>query len=166
MAAEGSGLGRGGMVTKVKAARMASRSGADTIITSGRNGNIIVQVSEGEVLGTWLKADNEKLVARKQWLAALPSRGNLVLDAGAVRVLKHSGKSLLPIGVAAAKGKFNRGDMVSCETRDGEEIARGLINYDFADTARIIGRSSDAIESLLGYMGDEELIHRDNLVLA
>jgi glutamate 5-kinase len=165
MAGEGSSLGRGGMVTKIRAARMASRSGADTIITSGHNDNIIVQLSEGEVLGTWLKADSEKLVARKQWLAALPARGKLVLDSGAVKVLQHSGKSLLPIGVSAVEGKFKRGDMVSCESPEGEEIARGLVNYDIAETAKIIGRSSGAIESLLGYMGDEELIHRDNLVL-
>lgn len=165
MAGEGSSLGRGGMITKIKAARMASRSGADTIITSGHNNNIILQLAEGDVLGTWLKADSEKLVARKQWLAALPARGRLVLDSGAVKVLQHSGRSLLPIGVSAVSGGFKRGDIVSCETQNGAEIARGLVNYDLSETEKIMGFSSDAIESLLGYMGDEELIHRDNLVL-
>lgn len=165
MAGEGSNLGRGGMVTKVKAARMAARSGADTIITSGQNSNIIMQIAQSEVVGTWLKADSEKLVARKQWLAALPARGRLTLDPGAVKVLLHSGKSLLPIGVSAVSGSFRRGDIVACESQDGNEVARGLVNYDITETAKIIGRSSDEIESLLGYLGDAELIHRDNLVL-
>jgi len=165
MAGEGSGLGRGGMRTKIKAARIASRSGADTIITSGQGSDIILRLAAGELVGTWLKADNEKLIARKQWLAALPARGMLTLDEGAVKVLLNSGKSLLPIGVSAVIGEFKRGDIVACETRAGEEIARGLVNYDAAESRTIIGQNSDAIESLLGYMGDEELIHRDNLVL-
>jgi len=165
MAGEGTDLGRGGMVTKVKAAKIAARSGADTIITSGKKDSVILNLSKGTVHGTWLRANTEKLVSRKQWLAGLPARGTLSLDAGAVKVLRNSGKSLLPIGVSAIRGSFTRGDMVSCEDQAGTEIARGLVNYNLAEAKQIIGHSSDAIESILGYLGDEELIHRDNLVI-
>jgi glutamate 5-kinase len=165
MAGQGTALGRGGMVTKVKAARIAARSGADTIITAGRKENVILNLYAGTIDGTWLRADSGKLVSRKQWLAGLPARGTLTLDAGAVSVLRNSGRSLLPIGVSAVRGSFTRGDMVSCEGPEGQEVARGLVNYNLHETQLIIGRSSDAIESILGYLGDKELIHRDNLVI-
>jgi glutamate 5-kinase len=165
MAGQGTALGRGGMVTKIKAARIAARSGADTIITAGKKDNVILNLYAGTIDGTWLRADSGKLVSRKQWLAGLPARGTLTLDAGAVSVLRNSGRSLLPIGVSAIRGSFTRGDMVSCEGPEGKEIARGLVNYNLHETQQIIGRSSDAIESILGYLGDKELIHRDNLVI-
>ncbi len=165
MAGQGTALGRGGMVTKIKAARIAARSGADTVITSGKSDNVILNLYSGMVDGTWLRADSGKLVSRKQWLAGLTAKGTLTLDTGAVSVLRNSGRSLLPIGVSAIRGNFTRGDMVSCEGPDGQEVARGLVNYNLQETSQIIGRSSDAIEAILGYLGDKELIHRDNLVI-
>ena len=165
MAGGGSALGRGGMVTKLAAARIAARSGANTVIAGGREPGVIAALARGEVMGTVLTADEAPLVSRKQWLASLPSRGELTLDDGAVTVLRADGRSLLPVGVRAVSGAFTRGDMVSCLDSGGVEIARGLINYNHEETAAIAGRSSREIESTLGYLGDEELIHRDNLVL-
>ncbi|MCB1692576.1 MAG: glutamate 5-kinase [Pseudomonadales bacterium] len=164
--AGGSGaLGRGGMVTKINAARTAARSGANTIIASGNAGQVITRLAAGEVSGTLLTADQEVLVSRKQWLAALPTRGKLVLDGGAVRVLTKDGRSLLPVGVKAVRGHFTRGEMVSLVDEDGREIARGLINYNSEDAARIAGHSTRDIESILGFISDEELVHRDNLAV-
>ncbi len=165
MAGGSSLLGRGGMVTKVKAARIASRSGANTIIASGREDKIIYNLSEGRVSGSLLKADRELLVARKQWLATLPIRGQLVLDEGACRVLRQEGRSLLAVGVRRTEGSFTRGDMVACVDDQGVEVARGLVNYGSSDAARICGLSSEKIESVLGFVAGEELIHRDNLIL-
>ena len=165
MAGGGSALGRGGMVTKLAAARIAARSGANTVIAGGREPGVIAALARGEVMGTVLTADEAPLVSRKQWLASLPSRGELTLDDGAVKVLRADGRSLLPVGVRAVSGAFTRGDMASCLDSGGVEIARGLINYNHEETAAIAGRSSREIESTLGYLGDEELIHRDNLVL-
>lgn len=165
MAGGGSDLGRGGMITKIKAARLAARSGASTIIAPGAAADVINRIVKGEKLGTLLKADKAVLVSRKQWLAGLQTKGSLVLDAGAVKVLKHSGRSLLPVGVKSVAGNFTRGEMVACMTESGLEIARGLCNYNVEETRSIIGHPSERIESLLGYMGNEELIHRDNLVL-
>jgi len=160
------GLGRGGMITKLQAARLAARSGANTRIASGREADVLLKIAANESVGTLLVADCEPLVARKQWLAGhLQVRGTLVLDDGAVKVLKEQGKSLLPVGVSAAKGKFRRGEMVACVDCQGLEVARGLVNYGIDDTRKIIGQSSDLISDLLGYCDTEELIHRDNLVL-
>lgn len=165
MAGGGGVMGRGGMVTKLSAARTAARSGANTVIASGREDRTISRLLAGEVCGTLLTAESEVVVSRKQWLAALPTKGRLVLDAGAVRVLVRDGRSLLPVGVRRVDGTFTRGEMVSCLDEDGREIARGLINYSSAECNRIKGRSSAEIEPLLGFVNDEELIHRDNLVL-
>lgn len=165
MAGEGSKYGRGGMVTKLQAARTAARSGANTIIASGRQDGIIAHLAEGKVSGTLLRAEEGTLVSRKQWLAGLRPRGKLVLDAGAVKVLTRDGRSLLPVGVKSASGEFTRGDMVACMNEEGREIARGLINYSREECQALCGHPSSEIESILGYIGDEELIHRDNLVL-
>jgi glutamate 5-kinase len=166
MAGDGGALGRGGMITKVRASRLAARSGANTVIVGGRINNALIALSRGEALGSLLLADQPPQAARKRWLAGqLQSRGELVLDDGAVRVLRDSGKSLLPVGVFTCKGSFTRGDMVICKTTAGLEVARGLVNYSVQETKNILGQPSDSIESLLGYRNEEELIHRDNLVL-
>ncbi len=166
MAGGGGSLGRGGMITKIRAAKLAARSGADTVIASGRADNVLVRLASGEALGTRLVADDQPLAARKQWLAGLMQiSGRLVLDDGAVRVLRESGRSLLPVGVKAIDGRFDRGDLVACVDGNGVEIARGLVNYARDDAQKIIGQSSDRIEALLGYQGEQELIHRDNLVM-
>lgn len=166
MAGEGSALGRGGMITKIRAARLAARSGASTIIVSGRETACLSRLREGEVLGTLLMADSGLLVARKQWLAGhLKMRGSLQLDEGAVKKLAGSGSSLLAVGVTAVEGDFVRGDMVRCLDPQGREIARGLVNYNADEARRIMGKPSDRIRELLGYIDEPELIHRDNLVL-
>lgn len=167
MAGGGMGrLGRGGMVTKLNAARLASRSGAITVITSGRQPNVLSKLYQGESLGSLLVPDLEPLAARKQWIAGhLQAHGRLVLDEGAVKVLTKGGKSLLSVGVKAVYGDFSRGDMVTCEGPDGERVARGLVNYESAAVQKILGKPSGEIESLLGYVSEPELIHRDNLVL-
>lgn len=166
MAGGGGALGRGGMITKLRAARLAARSGSETVIASGRVKHVLARIADGESLGTWLRTGKQPENARKQWLAGmLQSAGSLELDDGAVKVLRESGRSLLPVGVRAVQGGFNRGDLVSCRDQQGIEIARGLVNYSAADTRQIMGRPSADIESLLGYQADEELIHRDNLVL-
>ena len=165
MAGESSTLGRGGMITKVLAARTAARSGANTVIASGHRQDVITRLSQGEVRGTWLTPENETVVARKQWLASLPTSGYLTLDEGACRVLTRKGRSLLSVGVTASRGTYTRGDLVACLDVDGGEVARGLVNYGSEDVVRICGVSSDRIESVLGYQAEEELIHRDNLVL-
>lgn len=166
MAGEGGVLGRGGMVTKLRAARLAARSGTETLINSGRVDDVIARVTSGEPLGTWLRTGKQPQNARKQWLAGMVQiPGSVELDEGAVRVLREAGRSLLPVGVRAVRGRFQRGDMVSCLGPDGREVARGLVNYSDVETRRILGQPSRAIAELLGYQGDEELIHRDNLVL-
>ena len=166
MAGTGSSLGRGGMLTKLSAAELAARSGTDTIIANGRIEQILTRLTAAEQLGTLLSAADEPVAARKQWLAGQPIlQGTLQLDDGAVRVLQNSGKSLLAVGIVAVMGKFNRGDFVACVDKQGQEIARGLVNYDARETRILLGRSSEHIEELLGYAGDEEIIHRDNLIL-
>ena len=166
MAGEGSAIGRGGMVTKIRAARTAARSGANTVIASGAAAEVIRELAAGRCRGTILFSDKAPLVSRKQWLAALPCGGSLHLDAGAVRVLTTQGSSLLPVGVVRVSGEFTRGEMVSCVGPDGREVARGLVAYAHGEAAKIAGKSSQEIEQILGYPGDKELIHRDNLVLA
>jgi glutamate 5-kinase len=161
-----SGLGRGGMFTKVRAARLAARSGAATVIVSGHSAGAITTVIDGNDIGTYLVPDLEPLAARKQWLAGrLQVKGRLTLDDGAVDSLRHSGKSLLSVGVKSVSGEFSRGDLVCCLTESGQEVARGLINYGAQDAIKIAGKSSSEFETLLGYFDDAELIHRDNLVL-
>ncbi len=166
MAGQGSSLGRGGMLTKLSAARLAARSGTNTIIANGKEQQILSRLLQGEELGTLLEADDEPVTARKQWLASqLTLRGKLVLDAGAVKVLKNSGKSLLAVGIKQVSGRFNRGEVVSCLDESGSEIARGLVNYTAAEIEILKGQSSNNIERLLGYAGEEEIVHRDNLIL-
>ncbi|MCV2404070.1 glutamate 5-kinase [Marinomonas sp. C2222] len=159
-------LGSGGMLTKVRAARLASRSGADTLIASGREQDVITRVAAGEILGTWLLPDTGREAARKQWLAGhLRNRGSLVLDDGAVKALQKGGNSLLPVGVKDAQGDFRRGDMVICVDGAGRIIARGLVNYGAAETLKLLGKPSSKIGEVLGYNGEPELIHRDDLVV-
>jgi glutamate 5-kinase len=159
-------LGRGGMITKLQAARLAARSGCSTIIVGGRNANILHQVATGDEVGTLLSAGQKPLAARKQWLAGhLQVKGQLVLDAGAVKVLTQQGRSLLAVGVRQVVGTFTRGDLVSCVNADGLEIARGLVNYNANEAVRILGQSTESIAGILGYREDDELIHRDNLVI-
>jgi len=161
----GSSISRGGMITKVKAAQRAARSGAHTLIVSGREEHSLLRSACGEVIGTLLYATSSPLAARKQWLAdQLKYVGSLCLDAGASNALR-SGKSLLPVGVSGLTGEFQRGSLVACLGEDGKEIARGLINYSSSETRRIMRHPSSAIQSLLGYVYDNELIHRDNLIL-
>lgn len=161
-----SGLGRGGMFTKVRAARLAARSGAATVIVSGKLDDVITEVFHGRELGTHLIPNIAPLAARKQWLAGqLQIRGSVTLDAGAVKSLRNAGTSLLAVGVREVRGAFQRGDLVSCLDAAGAEIARGLINYGADDAAKIAGKPSGEFAALLGYADDDELIHRDNLVL-
>ncbi len=160
-------LGRGGMITKLQAARLAARSGCSTVIAGGRNQQILHQVAAGENVGTLLSASQKPLAARKQWLAGqLQVKGKLILDAGAVKVLTEQGRSLLAVGVSAVQGKFTRGELVSCVDSHGVEIARGLVNYNSDEANRIKGQSTEAIPKILGYRDDDELIHRDNLVIS
>jgi len=162
----GSALGRGGMLTKVLAAKRAARSGASTVIANGREERVLGRLAAGEAIGTELIAETLTLAARKQWLADhVRLAGRLSLDAGAVRALARDGKSLLPIGVVACEGQFERGEVVACCDPDGREIARGLVNYSAAETQRILRKPSSEIEAILGYVDEPELIHRDNLVL-
>ena len=167
MAAGGSGaLGRGGMLTKIEAAAKAARSGASTLIAWGREPDVLRRIARGERLGTLLHPAQSPIAARKQWLAVqLQARGRLHLDAGAARVLREAGRSLLPVGVTRVEGAFSRGELVACLNPEGREIARGLVNYSAAEADKIIGQPSDRIEALLGYVDEPELIHRDNLVL-
>jgi glutamate 5-kinase len=164
---EGGVLGRGGMYTKVMAAKRAARSGTATLIASGREPNILPRLFAAEQVGTLLVPDLEPMKARKQWLAGhLQVRGVLTLDEGAVKVITQQGRSLLPVGVIKAEGRFKRGEMVVCQTPAGLEVARGLVNYDFDEAEKILRQPSHKIESILGYVDDEAMIHRDNLVLS
>jgi glutamate 5-kinase len=166
MAGGGGSLGRGGMLTKVRAASRAARSGAATLIASGRQAGVLEMIARGESVGTLFQPGKSLLAARKQWLAGhLQVRGSVVLDAGAVKVLRESGRSLLPVGVTEVRGDFDRGEMVACLDADGREVARGLVNYASDEAQKIMRQPSDRIESLLGYVDEPELIHRDNLVL-
>ncbi len=166
VAGEGDRFGRGGMRTKLTAAALAARSGTATIIASGYTPEVLLGIAAGAETGTLLVPGQGPLAARKQWLAGgLKPRGLLVLDAGAARVLLKAGRSLLAVGVTAVAGDFGRGELVSCVDPEGREIARGLINYSAQETARIRGQASDRIETVLGYVDERELIHRDNLVI-
>ena len=159
-------LGRGGMVTKLAAARSAARSGAHTVIAHGRSRDVLLRLAQGERIGTLLTADLAPLDARKRWIAGqLRARGELRVDAGASHAIIHRGVSLLPAGVTDATGAFRRGDMVRVLDPDGVEIAKGLANYDAVETRKLIGRKSTDIEAVLGYVDEPEVVHRDNLVV-
>jgi glutamate 5-kinase len=159
-------LGTGGMTTKLRAARLAARSGCATIIAPGRQARSLVAIGDGDEIGSLLVPAQGPVAARKRWLAGhLSVSGRLQLDDGAVRALREGGRSLLAAGVTAVFGHFARGEVVSCVDRHGNELARGLVNYDAQDAIRIKGRSSREFEQILGFMDDDELIHRDNLVL-
>lgn len=166
VAGGGGALGRGGMTTKVRAARLAARSGAVTVIASGRQPAVLTRLAEGERLGTLLLPEQAPMAARKRWLAGqLQVRGSLVLDAGAVKVLQGSGSSLLAVGVTGVSGEFRRGDMVLCVDENGHRVAKGLVNYGADEARLLVGKPSHQIEAILGYMEAPELIHRDNLVV-
>lgn len=159
-------VGTGGMRTKVLAARKAAHSGCSTLIASGNEPDILTRLFAGENLGTLLNADCEPLAARKQWIAnQLNTKGTLTLDTGAITALKESGRSLLPIGVTAVSGFFERGDIIDCLNTKGHLIARGLVNYSNEECEQILGVASHDIESKLGYIDTPELMHRDNLVI-
>ncbi|AGS40355.1 MULTISPECIES: glutamate 5-kinase [Cycloclasticus] len=166
-ASGGSGtLGRGGMQTKLTAARIASRSGTATIIAPGLRQNVILSLIDGQAIGTLLIPNEAPVSARKRWLTAhLDVKGRVVLDVGAAQAIKRSGVSLLPIGVVAVNGEFARGELVVCVNESSEELARGLVNYSSTDIDKIKQNNSSEIERLLGYVGESEVIHRDNLVL-
>jgi glutamate 5-kinase len=165
-AGPGSSIGSGGMLTKVLAAKRAARSGAHTIVASGRQDDVLVQLANGVSIGTELTARYPVLTARKQWLADhLQLKGRLTVDAGAARALRDEGKSLLPVGVLQVHGEFARGDVVSCIGPDGREVARGLVNYSSAEARQIARKPSSEIAATLGFIEEPELIHRDNLVV-
>ena len=169
MAGAGMGtLGRGGMRTKLTAARWAARSGASTVIAHGRAERVLNRLLAGEEsLGSMLHADALRVGARKRWIAGqLQARGALHLDEGAVAALSRGGASLLPVGVRAVEGSFSRGDDVRCLAPEGTEVARGLVNYSAAEAQRICGVTTREINERLGYVGEAELIHRDDLALS
>jgi glutamate 5-kinase len=163
----GSSIGRGGMLTKILAAKRAAGSGASTVIAWGREPEALVRLSQGEAIGTLLVAQTAKNQARKQWIADhLQMRGSVMVDAGAVVKVRDEGKSLLPIGMTAVQGEFSRGDVIAVRDDTGLEIARGLANYTSAEARLICGKSSAEFERLLGYTGEPEMVHRTNLVLS
>ena len=162
----GTGISRGGMLTKILAARRAANTGIHTVIASGHEQNVLQRVLGGESLGTLLYAPEASLGKRKSWLADhLQLRGKVTLDAGATKALLHGGRSLLPIGVIAVAGEFERGEVIGCIDESGRELARGLTNYSSSEALRIMRKPSSEIESVLGYADEDELIHRDNLVV-
>lgn len=166
MAGGGGALGRGGMITKVRAATLAARSGADTVIVGGRIDQVITRLREGELLGTLLLADQAPVAARKQWIAGhLQTHGELILDAGAINALRDGGRSLLPIGVIAANGRFERGEVVACKDEQGRIVAKGLVNYSREQAIKILRTPTSALEAALGSVAEPEMIHRDNLVV-
>jgi len=166
MAGEGTGsLGRGGMATKLLAARRAARSGAATVILSGKEPDNLRHLASGIGIGTLLWPDDEPMSARQQWLLGHQPKGRIILDDGAVSVIRQQGRSVLPVGVQLVEGQFVRGELVVCCDGAGKEVARGLVNYNFDEASRLMGHASSDIEQLLGYVDEPELIHRDNLVV-
>ncbi len=162
----GSPLGRGGMLTKVLAAKKAALSGTHTLIADGREPEVLLRLRTGEAIGTRLSSATNGLQARKTWLAGhVKTSGGLRLDSGAARALTEGGKSLLAIGVTDVDGDFERGEVVSCMDANGREVARGLVNYPSSEARKIARRPTAEIETILGYIAEPELIHRDNLVL-
>jgi len=163
----GSAIGRGGMLTKVLAAKRAARSGASTVIAAGRTPDVLLRIAAGESVGTALFAATPKIVARKLWMGNhLQLRGSVTVDDGAASKVCDDGKSLLPIGVVAVAGDFHRGDVIAVKREDGEEIGRGLSNYSSAEARLIARKASSEFERLLGFTGEPEMIHRDNFVLS
>jgi glutamate 5-kinase len=162
----GSSIGRGGMLTKVLAARRAARSGAHTVIAWGREEEVLTRLARGEAIGTQLTAATGRLTARRQWMVDhLHTTGEVVIDQGAAQKLTREGKSLLPIGVLAVNGEFGRGQVITCVDEQGRALARGLTNYASSEVRRIMRRSSGEIEGILGFVEGSELVHRDNMVL-
>ena len=163
----GSSLGKGGMITKILAAKRAAGSGASTVIAWGREPDVLLRLCRGEPIGTLLVAPTHKQQARKQWMADhLQLRGSVQVDAGAVIKLRDEGKSLLPIGMVSVEGDFSRGDVIAVRDPDGREIARGLANYASAEARLLCRKASTEIERLLGYVAEPEMVHRDNLVIS
>ncbi len=159
-------FGQGGMATKLAAARLAARSGSTTYIANGQTDDILLQINKAQFIGTRLYPNQPPNIARKQWLAGhLQQKGKLILDEGAIKALREKGRSLLAVGVIQIKGHFERGDMVACLNSSGQEIARGLINYSASESQLIMGKPSNQIKTLLGYIDDSSLIHRNNLVI-
>jgi glutamate 5-kinase len=162
----GSSIGRGGMLTKILAAKRAAGSGASTVIAWGREPDALLRLTQGEAIGTLLVAPTQKQQARKQWMADhLQLRGAITVDNGAVAKLCQEGKSLLPIGMTAVTGDFSRGDVIAILDVSGQEVARGLANYASAEARLLCRKPSADVESLLGYVAEAEMVHRDNLVL-
>ncbi|MDG1096261.1 MAG: glutamate 5-kinase [Methylophilaceae bacterium] len=162
----GTSVGTGGMLTKILAAKRAANAGVHTIIASGNENDVLLRLHDGELIGTHLKSTKAKNVAKKQWLADhLRTGGKLVLDAGAIDAVKTEGKSLLSIGVLDVVGSFERGDVVACMDNSGNEVSRGIVNYNSQEVMRIKGHASHEIEQILGYVEESALIHRDNLVV-
>ncbi len=163
----GSSIGRGGMLTKILAAKRAAGSGASTVIAWGREADALVRLTQGDAIGTLLIAQTQKNQARKQWMADhLQMRGAVVVDAGAAAKLRDEGKSLLPIGMVMVEGDFSRGDVIAVRDETGQEIARGLANYSSSEARLICRKPSSDFERLLGYAAEPEMLHRDNLVLS
>jgi glutamate 5-kinase len=163
----GSSIGRGGMITKILAAKRAAGSGASTVIAWGREPDALLRLAQGEAIGTLLLAQTQKNQARKQWMADhLQLRGAVTVDAGAAAKLREEGKSLLPIGMTAVEGEFSRGDVIAVRDESGVEIARGLANYASAEARLLCRKPSSEFEKLLGYAAEPEMLHRDNLVLS
>jgi len=163
----GSSLGRGGMITKILAAKRAAGSGASTVIAWGREHDALLRLCQGESIGTLLIAPTQKTQARKQWIADhLQLKGSVTVDAGAVHKLRSDGSSLLPIGMTVVDGDFSRGDVIAIRSEDGLEVARGLANYASAEARLICRKPSSQFEKLLGYLAEPEMVHRDNMVLS
>ena len=161
-----SDLGRGGMQTKITAARWAARSGAMTIIASGAETDVLIRLANNEAVGTRLTNTNSGWQARKLWIAGhVQAEGSVTLDSGAVKALTKEGTSLLPVGVISVSGNFAAGELIACMDKSGKQVASGLSNYSSRDAKKLCGVSSDQISNVLGYSGDAELVHRDNLIL-
>lgn len=159
-------LGRGGMVTKLRAAKLAARSGAHTVIASGKNPQVLTELLQGKLECTWLTANMTPMTARKRWIAGhLRAKGTLTVDAGAAQALRHKGVSLLAVGLKRVSGKFARGDVVRIQDLEGGDVAQGLSNYAHDEVAQVLGRRSEEFQELIGFEGEPELVHRDNLVL-
>ncbi|MGI9151115.1 MAG: glutamate 5-kinase, partial [Limnohabitans sp.] len=163
----GSSIGKGGMITKILAAKRAAGSGASTVIAWGREPDVLVRLTQGEAIGTLLVAQTQKQQARKQWMADhLQLRGSVTIDEGAVHKLRTDGTSLLPIGMTGVDGDFSRGEVIAIVDHQGQEVARGLANYAAAEARLLCRKPSSAVEQLLGYIAEPEMVHRDNLVLS
>ena len=162
----GSSIGKGGMLTKILAAKRANGSGASTVIAWGRERDVLLRLVAGEAIGTLLLADTHKNQARKQWMMDhLQMHGYVTVDAGAAQKLREAGKSLLPIGMVSVQGTFSRGEVIGVRDAEGNEIARGLANYSSVEAKRLCRKQSSEFEQLLGYTGEPEMLHRDNMVL-